>query len=207
LGFGNFERLILFTASHSTSTRRGAYLEPRMVTRVEDHEGKVLADFPSALPQQALPATAAQTLVDVMRDVVSRGTGESIRTRFGIRADVAGKTGTPQYNTDSWFILMHPQLVAGAWVGFDDARVTIGNDYWGAGAHSALPMVGAFYDMALRAHVIDPEAQFDPENRPPRNNHARRHRHTSCSGGSDTDADMSGALLAMRLRNAPTLRT
>jgi penicillin-binding protein 1A len=147
-----------------------------MVTRIEDHDGKVLAEFASASPEQALPARAAQTLIDVMRDVVSRGTGAGIRTRFGIRADVAGKTGTTQDNADSWFILMHPQLVAGAWVGFDDGRVTLGN-YWGEGAHSALPMVGAFYDMALRARVIDPDAQLGPETRPSRTVHERRHRH------------------------------
>ncbi|MHA7681614.1 penicillin-binding protein 1A [Cupriavidus sp. PET2-C1] len=164
-------------SAYSTIANRGAYIEPRMVTRIEDHDGKVLAEFASPLPEQALPAGAAQTLVDVMRDVVSRGTGAAIRTRFGIRADVAGKTGTTQDNTDSWFILMHPQLVAGAWVGFDDGRVTLGN-YWGEGAHSALPMVGAFYDMALRARVIDPDARLGPETRPPpRPVHERRHRH------------------------------
>jgi penicillin-binding protein 1A len=111
-----------------------------------------------------------------MRDVVIRGTGAGIRTRFGIRADVAGKTGTTQDNADGWFILMHPQLVAGAWVGFDDGRVTLGN-YWGQGAQSALPMVGAFYDMALRARVIDPDARFSPETRAPRKVHAQQHRH------------------------------
>nr|WP_218883756.1 transglycosylase domain-containing protein [Burkholderia guangdongensis] len=164
-------------SAYGTIANRGAYVAPRMVTRIEDHDGKVLAEFPSVAPEQALPAGAAQTLVDVMRDVVTRGTGAGIRTRFGIRADVAGKTGTTQDDTDSWFILMHPQLVAGAWVGFDDARVTLGDDYWGEGAHSALPMVGAFYDMALRARVIDPRAQFYPEIRPPRaTTHPRRHR-------------------------------
>ncbi|MGV2287858.1 transglycosylase domain-containing protein [Trinickia sp. YCB016] len=165
-------------SAYCTIVNNGAYIAPRMVTRIEDHNGKVLAEFPSAAPQQALPAGAAQTLVDVMRDVVTRGTGSDIRTRFGIRADVAGKTGTTQDNTDSWFILMHSQLVAGAWVGFDDARVTLDNDYWGEGAHSALPMVGAFYDMALRARVIDPRAQLGPEeSRPSRTVHAKRHRH------------------------------
>jgi penicillin-binding protein 1A len=66
----------------------------------------------------------------------------AIRSRYGIRADVAGKTGTTQDNADGWFILMHPQLVGGAWVGFNDGRVTLRSDYWGQGAHSALPIVG-----------------------------------------------------------------
>ncbi|MFJ4292846.1 penicillin-binding protein 1A [Cupriavidus sp. NPDC089707] len=163
-------------AAYGTIANRGAYVEPRMVTRIEDQEGKTLAEFGSASPEQALSAGAAQTLVDVMRDVVIRGTGTDIRTRFGIRADVAGKTGTTQDNADGWFILMHPQLVAGAWVGFDDGRVTLG-DYWGQGARSALPMVGAFYDMALRARVVDPEARFSPETRSTRKVQTQQRRH------------------------------
>ncbi len=63
-------------------------------------------------------ARAAQTLVNMMRGVIDQGTGTAIRSRYGIQADVAGKTGTTQDNTDGWFILMHPQLVVGAWVGF-----------------------------------------------------------------------------------------
>ncbi|MNT02364.1 hypothetical protein D3C72_1368570 [compost metagenome] len=55
---------------------------------------------------------------------------------------------------------MHPQLVAGAWVGFNDSRVTLRSDYWGQGAHSALPIVGDFYQRALRTRVIDGRARF-----------------------------------------------
>jgi penicillin-binding protein 1A len=164
-------------SAYCTIANRGAYVEPRMVTRIEDRNGKVLAEFPAARPEQALPAAAALKLVDVLRDVVNRGTGSDIRTRFGIHADVAGKTGTTQDNTDSWFILIHPQLVAGAWAGFDDARVTLRNDYWGEGAHAALPMVGAFYDMALRARVIDAQAELGPASHTPRAGHARAHHH------------------------------
>ncbi len=149
-------------SAYSTIANDGEYLEPRMVTRIEDSKGDVLAEFPSASPERALSESADRTLIDVMRDVVNRGTGSSIRTRFGIRADVAGKTGTTQGNTDGWFILMDPQLVAGAWVGFDDGRVTL-DDYWGQGARSALPIVGDFFQRALRARIVDPRARFDTE--------------------------------------------
>ena len=106
-----------------------------------------------------MPHAQALTLVDVMRGVVDQGTGAAIRTRYGIQADVAGKTGTTQDNSDGWFILMHPQLVAGAWVGFNDNRVTMA-DSWGQGARSALPMVGDFFQQTLRARWIDPQAEF-----------------------------------------------
>jgi penicillin-binding protein 1A len=152
-------------SAYSTIANDGEYLEPRMVTSIEDRKGNVLAEFASASPERALSASADRTLIDVMRDVVNHGTGASIRTRFGIRADVAGKTGTTQGNTDGWFILMDPQLVAGAWVGFDDGRVTL-DDYWGQGARSALPIVGDFFQRALRARIVDPRARFDTEVQP-----------------------------------------
>ncbi len=146
--------------AYGTIANGGQYLAPVMLTSITDRDGNVLARFRPASPERALPASANDTLLDVMRDVVDRGTGTAIRTRFGIRADVAGKTGTTQDNADGWFILMHPQLVAGAWVGFNDSRVTLRSDYWGQGAHSALPIVGDFYQRALRARIIDPRTRF-----------------------------------------------
>lgn len=147
-------------SAYSTIANSGSYIEPMLVTRIEDRNGKVLEEFEAKSPEQAMSVAAAQTLVDVMRGVVDRGTGAGIRSTFGIRADVAGKTGTTQDNTDGWFILMHPQLVAGAWVGFNDNRITMQSDYWGQGAHSALPIVGDFFQQSLRGRVIDQRARF-----------------------------------------------
>jgi penicillin-binding protein 1A len=83
-----------------------------------------------------------------------------VRTQFGLRADVAGKTGTTQKNTDGWFILMHPRLVAGSWVGFNDSRVTMRSNYWGEGAHNALLVVGDFFQQTLASRLIDGGAEF-----------------------------------------------
>ncbi|MEO8599322.1 MAG: penicillin-binding protein, partial [bacterium] len=80
---------------------------------------------------------------------------------------IAGKTGTTQNNTDGWFILMHPDLVAGAWVGFNDARVTMRSNYWGQGGHNAVLLVGDFYRSALNARLIDAKALFPGGKLPP----------------------------------------
>lgn len=149
-------------SAYATIANLGSYVEPRMVTRIEDRDGNVLAEFMPAPPERTLSTSASRTLVEALRGVINRGTGSAIRSRFGIRADVAGKTGTTQGNTDGWFILMQPQLVAGAWVGFDDGRVTLG-DTWGQGARSALPMVGDFYQRVFRAKLIDARVKFDTE--------------------------------------------
>lgn len=146
-------------AAYGTIANDGRYIEPMLITQVEDRDGKVLETFSPKLAETAMSASAAQTLLDVMRGVIDQGTGAGIRSRFGIQADVAGKTGTTQDNTDGWFILMHPQLVAGAWVGFNDNRVTMGNA-WGSGAQSALPIVGDFFQRAIRGKRVDEQARF-----------------------------------------------
>ncbi len=145
-------------AAFGSIANGGNYVEPVLVARVEDRQHRVLQEF-QPQPEPALSNAAAQTLLDVMRGVIDEGTGVGIRRRFGIRADVAGKTGTTQDNTDGWFILMHPQLVAGAWVGFDDNRITMRGD-WGQGAHNALNIVGDFFQQSLKARVIDAKARF-----------------------------------------------
>src|SRR3569833_463067 len=99
-------------------------------------------------------------LIDMMRGVVSHGTGTLVKAQFGISADIAGKTGTTQYNTDGWFILMHPNLVAGSWIGFNDARVTMRSNYWGQGGHDALLVVGDFFRSALMEKMINAKAKF-----------------------------------------------
>ena len=145
--------------SYSTLANEGRYIEPMVISAVEDRNGEVLEAFQPAAAETAMDAAVAQTLLDVMRGVIDQGTGAGIRSRYGIHADVAGKTGTTQDNTDGWFILMHPQLVAGAWVGFNDNRVTMGSR-WGQGAQSALPIVGEFFRQAIKGKVVDQNLRF-----------------------------------------------
>jgi penicillin-binding protein 1A len=147
----------------------GHFVQPMFVSFVTDREGQVLTRFePSVEAGEAMPRRMAQELVNVMRGVIDVGTGTAVRERYGITADVAGKTGTTQENTDGWFLMMHPQLVAGARVGFNDT-MTMGA--WGQGARSALPMVAQVFQQALRNRWIDPRVEFEiprPRPAPPR---------------------------------------
>ena len=146
--------------AYATLANDGRYNAPVLITRVDDRDGKTLEVLSAPLTETAMPVDTAQALLDVLRAAIDQGTGSAIRSRYGIRADVAGKTGTTQNNTDGWFILMHPQLVAGAWAGFNDNRITMG-DRWGPGAQSALPMVGTFFQGAIKGKLIDMKAQFN----------------------------------------------
>jgi penicillin-binding protein 1A len=151
------------TSAYSTLANGGFRIEPIVVTRIEDAQGNVLYEAEQS-PRQALSPETAYTMVDLMRGVIQRGTGQRMRSQFGLYDyDLAGKTGTTQNSADGWFIAMHPDLVTGSWVGFNDRRVTFRTDWWGQGAHNALLVVGDFYQ-----RLRDSEGPFlDPENRFP----------------------------------------
>jgi penicillin-binding protein 1A len=151
--------LLEMVNAYATIAQEGQHHQPVFVKRIRDRHGKVIAEFGSKA-QRAMSADSAVELIDMMRGVVSQGTGTMVKTRFGIVADIAGKTGTTQNNTDGWFILMHPQLVAGAWVGFNDSRVTMRSNYWGQGGHNAVLLVGDFFRDSLKSGLIDPKARF-----------------------------------------------
>ena len=145
--------------AYATLAALGERHAPLLVTEIADRNGRVLQTW-SNEPERVLDAAIVAKLVDVMRGVVQTGTGTGVRTEFGLRGDLAGKTGTTQNNTDGWFLLMSPKLVAGAWVGFNDPRVTIRSNHWGQGGHNALRLVGAFMQQGQKAKLIDASAAF-----------------------------------------------
>jgi penicillin-binding protein 1A len=156
--------LLEMVSGYSTIAGAGQYRKPITVKRIVDRHGKVLAEFGTD-GRRAMSERSAVELIDMMRGVITQGTGQAIKTRFGIVADLGGKTGTTQRNSDGWFIAMHPRLVAGAWVGFNDNRVTMRSNYWGQGGHNAIFIVGDFLRATLGKGRLDANAQFP---RPPK---------------------------------------
>jgi penicillin-binding protein 1A len=158
--------LLEMASAYATIAEQGLHHPPLTVTRITDRQGHVLAEF-GAEPRRAMPSDAAVDLIDMMRGVVQEGTGTQVRSRFGLRGDLAGKTGTSQNYADGWFILMHPQLVTAAWVGFNDARVTMRSGHWGQGGHNAVLLVGEFFRSVLQQGQIDGSARFPAPRHPP----------------------------------------
>lgn len=146
--------LLELTAAYSTFANLGVHSEPLTITRIENQDGEVIAEFgPSQ--RQAISEEVAYGVLDMMRGVVDGGTGVRIRSQYGARGDLAGKTGTTQRAADGWFMLLHPQLIMGSWVGFDLQELTFRTTWWGQGAHTALHTAGRFYNF-----VDLPDATF-----------------------------------------------
>jgi penicillin-binding protein 1A len=118
---------------------------PVYITAIADSEGKLLERFTqSDEPVAAVSKETSAMMLHMLRRVVNEGTGASLRTKFGLANDIAGKTGTTQSNTDGWFIAITPRLVVGCWVGADDPRLHFNTTALGQGAATALPVVGRF---------------------------------------------------------------
>jgi penicillin-binding protein 1A len=128
-----------FVTSYATLANLGVAVEPRFVTRVEDRTGKTVWTPTVAAPQLALDPRVAFIVRDMMRDVVERGTATSIRRYVPERVPVAGKTGTTNDNADVWFVGMTPELVMGAWLGFDRPKTIAAG---AVGGSLAAPVVG-----------------------------------------------------------------
>ena len=150
-------RLLEVASAYTTIANRGTGHEPVTVTRIESRSGDVLERF-GGEEREGLEASVAYTLLDMMRGVVDRGTGQRIRSSYGAQGDLAGKTGTTQKGADGWFMLMHPDLVMGSWVGFSTSALHFRSTYWGQGSHTALPIVGRF----LQQVDLSAEASFEP---------------------------------------------
>jgi penicillin-binding protein 1A len=159
--------LLEMAAVYATIASGGEHKQPYVVERITDKQGNEIAVFGPNKVERALSVDTVNNLIDMMRGVVTYGTGTMLRTRFVPESDLAGKTGTTQNNTDGWFMAMHPQLVMGAWVGFNDQHVTMRGSYWGQGGHSALLLVGDFLRTAFKQKLMDTQASFASPRRPP----------------------------------------
>lgn len=76
----------------------------------------------------------------MLQSAIDQGTGARIRSQYGIQANLAGKTGTAQNNSDAWFIAYTPDLVIGTWVGARTPDIHFYSKY-GTGSALALPIV------------------------------------------------------------------
>lgn len=107
-------------AAYSTFANLGWRVAPNPLVRVETTDGRVLYDAKAERVQVLSPETA-WLMVDMMKDVVSRGSGTAIR-RAGFFLPTAGKTGTTSDYSDVWYVGYTSDLVAGVWMGFDRPR-------------------------------------------------------------------------------------
>jgi penicillin-binding protein 1A len=164
LGTPSISVMEMVTA-YSVLANQGIFLEPYYLEAITDQQGKVLEQAKDrGKGTRVLSKETTQMMLHMLRSVVSEGTGSSLRYKYGITNDVAGKTGTTQSNVDGWFMAVMPRLVIGTWVGADDPRMHFKSTALGQGAATALPVVARLILRANQDKTLRPmmEARFAP---------------------------------------------
>ncbi len=128
-------------SAYTAFVNNGLRCDPMLVTKIEDNEGNVIATFHPQM-EEVISASSASKMLTMLRAVINEGTGGRVRRYTS--ADVGGKTGTTQRNSDGWFVGFTPKLVTGCWVGGEDRDIHFDTMFYGQGAAMALPIWGIF---------------------------------------------------------------
>lgn len=130
-------------SAYTTFVGKGIRTSPLLVTHIEDNAGNLVASF-SPIKTEVISEESSYKMIEMLRGVINEGTGGRIRRIYGITADMGGKTGTTQNNSDGWFMGFTPSLVTGCWVGGEERDIHFDRMSEGQGAAVALPIYGLY---------------------------------------------------------------
>lgn len=140
------------TSAYSVFPNDGVRLVPRIITKVEDYDGRVLEDnYPEV--KDAISSRTARLMTAMLEGVVQHGTAIAASK---MKVPLAGKTGTTNDFTDAWFVGFSPSVTAGVWVGYDEKKSLGAKE---TGARVALPI---WMDFMTAATAGKNPGEFQP---------------------------------------------
>ena len=150
--------LLKITSAYCSFINGGKLVNPILIDRIQDSEGKTIFNnekrycencdlisfdgksdpiVKSKYQQIFSPQTAYQ-ITSMLKGVIERGTGKGLKN---LKLELAGKTGTTNKNTDTWFIGFTSNLVVGVYIGYDNPR-SLGK--FETGSKTAMPVFKEF---------------------------------------------------------------
>jgi len=164
ISLGSAETTLLkLTSAYSVFVNGGKLVKPIIIDRIQDSEGKTVfnnekrkclncdqisylsEDYPSVQNnyKQVFSSQTAYQMTSILEGVVLRGTGKKLRD---LKLNIAGKTGTTNKNTDTWFVGFTSNLLIGVYVGADNPA-SLGK--YETGSKTALPIFKNFIEKAV----------------------------------------------------------
>lgn len=141
-------------SAYTTFANKGMRCSPIFVTKIEDADGNVIANFEPRI-SEVLSPEAWYYMLDMLQAVSKGGTGTRLRSAYHINGELGCKTGTTNSNSDAWFIGFTPQLVSGGWVGGEDRDIHFDSTSIGQGAAAALPIWAKYMNKLYDDPVLD----------------------------------------------------
>jgi len=171
ISLGSAETTLLkLTSAYCSFVNGGKLVNPKLIDRIQDSEGNTIFktedrycdncknisflsnDVPKIrnnFKQIFSPQTAYQ-ITSILEGATKRGTAKKLKD---LNLDIAGKTGTTNKNTDTWFIGFTSDLVVGVYIGHDDPK-TLGK--FETGAKTAMPVFRSFIKKAIKKENTRP---------------------------------------------------
>ncbi len=165
ISLGSTETTLLkLTSAYCSFLNGGKLITPRIIDRIQDSEGVTIYNsekrickkcneisfFSNEVPKitsnypQIFSTQTAYQITSMLEGAVKRGTGKKLKD---LNLDLAGKTGTTNNNTDTWFVGFTSNLVVGVYVGFDDPK-SLGR--YETGSKTALPVFKSFIEKTIK---------------------------------------------------------
>ena len=156
-------------SAYTAFVNHGIRAAHQFVTKIEDNEGNVIAQFQPRM-NEVISEESAHKMIYMLKAVVDGGTGSRLRFKYNLQGDIGGKTGTTNNNSDAWFMGLTPTLVSGMWVGGDDRDIHFDSMTWGQGAAMALPIFALYMQKVYKDKrlgysdqaVFDLPSGYDP---------------------------------------------
>ena len=123
--------------SYSVIANDGVLHKPLMISSITDNDGRSLKTF-DTISKEVADDKTIYILRDMMKSVIDKGTGGSLRWKYKFYNPAAGKTGTTNSKTDAWFVGFTTDIAIAVWVGLDDPSMKLGSKQYGSRA--ALPI-------------------------------------------------------------------
>lgn len=159
LGAGAIRPIDIITA-YSTIANKGTYIKPFDIMKVEDKNKNVV--YQSKTERSvAISEETSYLITNMMEDVVDNGTAKRLRWHNDFRYSVAGKTGTTNDFTDTWFCGFTPKIAIVVWVGLEDPAFKLGDG--ASGSNTALPIWGDFITEVYKSLKWKDEPFIAPE--------------------------------------------
>lgn len=117
--------LIDMTSSYCVLADGGYKIKPIYILKITDADGHIIEENMIEV-EPVINSNVAYVVTSMLKSVIDEGTGSAIR-KLGFRYPAAGKTGTTDDFTDTWFIGYTPDCVCGVWVGYDQKKTIFHN--------------------------------------------------------------------------------
>ena len=171
ISLGSAETTLLkLTSAYCVFVNGGKKIKPILIDRIQDSEGKTFFNTETrtckncnqvsytskSIPKisdnfdQILSPQSAYQIISMLEGAVQRGTSKGLRN---LNLDIAGKTGTTNKNTDTWFIGFTSKLVIGVYIGMDEPQ-SLGR--YETGAKTAMPVFKNFVKKAIKKKDAKP---------------------------------------------------